>query len=136
MHALDRTASSDACAPAPARPHADVFARAGNWIVGDDTGMSSKTIWAVMLGLNLPGWCCEPADPDDLGRCLRLLELIPEWKPRIGEMAAVSQSWARMIPHWDRIAASMAKEVGIDWSKGRSAPKTYALMQMIRDGEL
>jgi len=30
---------------------------------------------------------------------------------------------------WDKAAECMDAEVGIDWSKGRSAPKTYKLMQ-------
>jgi hypothetical protein len=104
--------------------------RANSWIVGDDTGASSKAIWAHMMDAGAPrfGWS-HPWDPDDLGRCLRLLELIPEWKPRMPEMAVRSKSWAALVANWGTIAMSMADEVGIDCSKGRRAPKTYALMK-------
>lgn len=108
----------------------DIASRANAWIVGDDTGASSTAIWAHMMGAGAPrfGWSY-PLDPDDLGRCLRLLELIPEWKPRMPEMAARSKYWAALVGHWGTIAQSMTEEVGIDWSKGRRAPKTYALMK-------
>ncbi len=63
-----------------------------------------------------------PSDPSDLGRCLRLLELFPEWKSRMPEMATLNRGWASLIPQWDQISALMQEEVGIDWSKGSSAP--------------
>jgi hypothetical protein len=70
-----------------------------------------------------------PSDPSDLGRCLRLLELFPEWKPRVSEMAAYGAGWAGLTARWDEIANSMADEVGIAWEKGKSASRTYDLMQ-------
>ncbi len=112
----------------------DLVQRATQWIVSRDTGMSSKAIWAHMMGAE-PEWNCGPADPADLGRCLRLLALIPEWKPRMGEMAAYGGEWAALIPHWDELAAMMADEVGIAWEKGRNAPKTFDRMQAIRYGK-
>lgn len=107
--------------------------RALEWFAGDDTGVSSKTLACHMLGIKPKGmWSSYPFDPADLGRCLRLLELIPEWKPRVAEMAAVSEVWARMAERWQEMHDAMAFEVGIDWSKGREAPRTYDLMKEIR----
>lgn len=50
-----------------------------------------------------------PSDGDDLGRCLRLLDLMPEWKPRMVEMTAVSPYWAALVKHWDELAARHAQ---------------------------
>lgn len=116
--------------PAPGAV-ADVAARLASWFSSNDTGISSKAIAAHMTGGDVGegwggGW---PHDPADLGRCLRLLELFPEWKPRIGEMAEHGPGWAGLVARWDEIVQSMADEVGIDWSKGKSAPLTYDLMQ-------
>lgn len=108
------------------------IAKVMEWFIGDDTGLSSKSIAAHMCGakvgryLNYP-----PSDPSDLGRCLRLLERFPEWKARLPEMATVSKDWAKIIPHWDAAAAMMAEEAGIDWSKGKSARKTYDFMKSV-----
>jgi hypothetical protein len=73
--------------------------RAAAWRSGHDTGASSKAIWAVMTGQQ-PERSAYPMDEDDLGRCLRLLELIPEWKPRLPEMAVVSPYWAALVENW------------------------------------
>lgn len=100
--------------------------RALLWLAGRDSGLSSQAIAYHMLGLSSNG--NYPLDPSDLGRCLRMLELFPEWKPRISEMASYSKCWAGLCARWDALAAMMADEVGIDWSKGRNAPKTYQAM--------
>ena len=113
--------------------------RAMSWIAGDDTGLSSKAIWLHMTGVKpFPRdrrnrWE-HPWDPDDLGRCLRLLRLIPEWKDRLPEMTARSKSWARLVPHWDELHQMMADECGVDWEKSREAPKTYYAMKHVLDG--
>jgi hypothetical protein len=57
------------------------------WATGDDTGLSSTALCRFMLGLpsirNYP----PPSDADDRGRCIRLLNLVPEWWDRLDEMA-------------------------------------------------
>lgn len=108
--------------------------RINSWIVGGDVGLSSKTVWATMLGISLEdGEVPHPHDPADLGRCLRLLEVIPEWKPRLGELASLSPEWKALICRWDEVATSMETEVGIAWQKAKSAPATYAMMKSILD---
>ena len=100
------------------------------WFASDDTGMSSEAIAFHMTGIkSCDTWWCAPSDPADLGRCLRLLERFPEWKARMGEMVIHGGEWIGIIPHWNELANLMTDEVGIDWSKGRSAPITYAAMK-------
>jgi hypothetical protein len=109
----------------------DFSTRLAAWFVSGDTGISSKCIAAVMAGVpgdDIPDQYT-PSDPADLGRCLRLLELFPEWNERMPEMAKLNEDWANILPHWNDAAKMMAQEVGIDWSKGRSAPKTYNFMK-------
>lgn len=115
---------------APPQPDVEYTARLASWFSSDDTGISSQAIAAHMSGGTVDRWGWgHPHDPADLGRCLRLLELFPEWKPRIGEMAKHGPEWAALVARWDEIANAMADEVGIAWEKGKSAPKTYALMR-------
>ena len=109
-----------------------IAARYGAWTTTRDTGSSSFALGAYMLGAEVGSFkASHPHDPSDLGRCLRLLELIPEWKERMGEMSVLSPAWAALVAHWDELARLMELEVGIDWSKGKSAPVTYARMREI-----
>lgn len=105
------------------------LSRVIEWLTGNDTGASSKAIAAHMTTGKCNGEY--PSDPDDLGRCLRLLRLFPEWEARMPEMAAYGTAWLAMGPRWQEMARAMTEEVGIDWSKGNSARTTSDLMRGI-----
>lgn len=66
------------------------------WLLGDDTGISSKALVAHMLGVD--GETMAPWDASDRGRCIRLLKLMPEWIPRLDEMASVNNAWKACLP--------------------------------------
>jgi len=113
---------------------ATVQMRATNWLLGHDTGSSSQALCAYMLNAVKPANYAYPSDGGDLGRCLRLLELIPEWKPRIPEMAAHGPYWAALVARWSELTASLAEETGPEFDARRKpSPKTYKLMREILD---
>lgn len=64
----------------------DLNYRALQWALGEHTGVSSKTLCGHMLGIDV-AWKSPPSDADDRSRCIRLLQLIPEWESRLDEMA-------------------------------------------------
>lgn len=77
------------------------------WIAGPDTGISSKTIFAALTGIT---WTERfspdiPHDPDDFGRCYRLLLIFPEWRFRLAEVAMRFPVWGPMIAIWDELTA-------------------------------
>lgn len=92
----------------------DIKDRALVWLLGGDTGLSSETLCAHMLGIEYKGHSSPPSDSADRGRCIRLLKLIPEWQERLEEMADLKghsslvidakgmrqehNSWAKQIP--------------------------------------
>lgn len=96
---------------------ASVESRALFWALSGDTGNSSRTIAGHMTGNPTESHQMPPSDRDDRGRCIRLLELIPEWIPRLKEMvqydkpeqetgvvinssgiSAYDNSWSKQIP--------------------------------------
>jgi hypothetical protein len=96
------------------------------WLNGCDTGISSRAIFALMTGRHdvARGWGTDhPHDPDDFGRCHRLLKKFPAWRARIWEMGALSSEWAQLANHWDELEALFEEEE----PTGR-APKLYARM--------
>jgi hypothetical protein len=109
-----------------------------SWVAGDDTGASSMTIWSVMMGAEPQGrygsagaW---PADPDDFGRCYRLLTLIPEWRGRLGEVATRHPgAWTGLVEAWDELTALWEEEAGAGLDRaqlrGKSAPRLYRRMK-------
>ena len=55
--------------------------QAREWQCSGDTGASSQTMMSAAIGEDPPradrGRGCYPLDPDDLGRCVRLIERVP-----------------------------------------------------------
>lgn len=79
------------------------------WIVSNDTGVSSKTIWSVIMGVE-PDYADVPADEADYGRCIRLLQLIPQWQSRLNEVVDKYPEWKEAIK---RIRATLRKEENV-----------------------
>lgn len=98
-----------------------------NWIATGNVGASSKTM--AMVACGLPNKGDYPHDPDDLNRCLLMLEAVPEVRQHFDSIAKLGVVCGRLIARWDDIEKSFIGEVGLNWSKANSAPKTYALMK-------
>lgn len=78
------------------------------WERGLFVGSSSGTIFFV-LGGRLPlGFARDrlgatPRDPGDFSRCHRLLRVMPEWRSRLGEVAAKYPAWGPLVASWDEL---------------------------------
>lgn len=107
------------------------------WLACGARGSSSNAIVTHITGIpagsRYGGRMDHPYDPDDLDRCLQLLEAVPLLRVLLPSMASASPSWAALIARWDEIEASHLEEVGLRWTKAHSAPKTYAMMKQALD---
>lgn len=116
-------------------PGADksIIERGEAWLLDGNVGMSSKAIYYHMTGRESEDGYYPPADPGDLNRCLMLLDLIPEWRSRMPEMAAHGKQWAALALNWNEITGCFLNEVGLDWCHGKHkrATETYALMKKV-----
>lgn len=107
------------------------------WGVSDDTGASSKSIARAALGLKPPPHPDYPYDIADLGRCLRLLNAVPEARFGLTELGKVSRVWKALDERWDEIVRTANEEGPIatakpDFNTRRDYPRTYALLMSAR----
>lgn len=112
-------------------PHLSLAAT--NWLANGRRGTSSNTMFTVMTGVDAlrDSRPSHPYDPDDLDRCLALLHDVPELRPKLPLMAKASPAWAALIGVWDQLEALHIAEVGLGWTKGKSAVETYKLMRTV-----
>ena len=101
----------------------DIRQRAMDWLSGRDTGLSSQAMCLTLLGGKVR-WPHHPHDPADLGRCLRLLQVVPEWRGRLNEVAALSPEWAALVGAWSEIEALYREE-----EPSGTAPRCYERMR-------
>lgn len=98
------------------------------WLSCDDTGLSSNYMASA---LSAPSGCREnnhPRDPADFGRCLRLLDAVPELRAKLPRLSDVKHGrvWNAIYENWDAIERLYREE----YPSG-NAPKCYALMSEI-----
>lgn len=104
-----------------------------NWFLGGRVCESSKCMAAIASGAPAPMFKAYPLDPDDFNRCLLLLKAAPEVRNAFPEIANLSPVWLGLILNWDAIEGQFLEEAGLDWCKAISAPKTYKMIQDIRE---
>lgn len=75
------------------------------WLAHGERGQSSDAIFSYLTGVPLVGRLSPPCDTSDLRRCRRLLQSVPEFAARLGEMRSVSQGWAALVDRWDDLCA-------------------------------
>jgi hypothetical protein len=113
---------------------------AAEWMAVGHHGLSSATLFFHATGVR-PGYLRDrntpvdhPHDPSDLNRCLLLIDMAPEIGTKLPVMRDVSPQWAVLVAHWDDLVTTFNDEAGPDWSKAKSAPRTYAMMRGLLDG--
>mgnify|MGYP001026239194 FL=1 len=109
------------------------------WLANGETGISSKTIHAVLTGMvdnevfnTSPSWFRYdvPHDPSDFRRCYLLLKFIPEWKQRLHEVAERFPKWKPFVEQWDELTRLYEDER--DREDGK-APLLYKLMKELKN---
>ena len=101
--------------------------RETRWLFGGDTGNSSVVIWSVMTGVSQIMMRRDfdvPHDPDDFGRCHRLLNEFPEWRARMPEVGQRESEWTKIVAAWEELTALYEEEAPTG-----KAPKLYARLK-------
>lgn len=94
------------------------------WLASDDTGASSLYMASVLTG----EFIAEnhyPRDTADFGRCLRLVEAVPELEGKILEMSQHGKKWAVVAAHWHEWAEVYRADDG---------QRLYRLMRLCYEG--
>ncbi|MFL0980268.1 hypothetical protein [Vibrio parahaemolyticus] len=104
------------------------------WLAQERTGLSSECMAFTAAGIECRRYGSYPHDPSDFNRCLVLIHNVPEIRTHFSDIAKLNIQWKALISRWDELEETFIEEVGFNWSKADSAPKTYALMKEILKG--
>lgn len=75
------------------------------WLAGPEWGMASARLAYALTGHKAPGAppprAATPVDADSFRRCVEVLDLAPELRERLGELA--DGAWAPYVANWTRL---------------------------------
>ena len=106
------------------------------WLASDSTGLSSRYMARILATCAGLGSVPEeddlhfrgihyPHDPSDFGRCVGLLDAVPELRPHLPELTeGHGGAWARLVAVWDELEALYREELPTG-----KAPRLYARMR-------
>lgn len=99
-----------------------------DWFAHGERGISSEAMACAVGGMKPNDFWARfgnhPSDPDDLKRCIKFLDAVPEARQHLGEVAKLSKTWAKLIEHWDELEAMFREE----FPTGKT-PKLYQRMK-------
>lgn len=89
----------------------DAIKRIALWALSGTTGVSASTIASVALGIQEGGRVSfdMPYDAGDFGRCLRLLEMVPELHDYLPAVAKACPQWKPLLPIWSELTLLYAE---------------------------
>ncbi len=122
---------------APRPWHEGLSQGAIEWLAVGKQGLSSASLFFKATGVRPrvlrddKEATYHPVDPADLNRCLLLIAMAPEIADALPRMREVSPEWAVLVDHWDELTTLFHEEAGPDWSKARSAHRTFQRMQAL-----
>lgn len=111
------------CAPVckqPVNANAEHMTERGNilwWLEYGEHGLSSKTM-AIHLAdpflvpiLPQPSRKTAPVDPDDFKRCEWLLQAVPQFRQRLGQMKQAGPVWRNLVENWDTLRTMLDEQL-------------------------
>lgn len=88
------------------------------WYKNGERGTSSETIFFTLADKSISYNCKKPIafshphDCDDFRRCHMLLEWVPEWRARLGEMRELnSPQWNNLVLNWDKLTEMLKDQI-------------------------
>lgn len=83
------------------------------WIINGDVGVSSKTMWSVLQGIEYAG--DKPYDPDDFSRCYKFVKECNITKQELKNISKTLPYWKPYIDNWDKLTEMYEQNVNENW---------------------
>lgn len=84
------------------------------WLMHGEHGLSSKAMFNHLTRAtytNLSNSEIHPCDPSDFRRCYLLLKAVPQYKPRLKELKALSPVWSNLVDNWEKLTELLEEQM-------------------------
>ena len=103
-----------------------------DWIINGETGVSSKTMWACLKGVDIQrNYGGIPYDPDDFSRCYKFFKECNLTFPELYVVSEKLPHWKPYIENWETLSDMYEENVKTNWHK-KDEIGMYAFMKMLQ----
>ena len=99
------------------------------WIVNGRIGISSKTMWAILQGIEYVG--DKPYDPDDFSRCYKFVKLCNITEQDLQKISRTLPYWKPYIDNWQKLTEMYEQNDKEKWLNSKKIGM-YEFMQELR----
>jgi hypothetical protein len=99
------------------------------WIVNGRVGISSKTMWAVLQGIEYTG--DKPYDPDDFSRCYKFVKQCNIADQDLQKISRTLPYWKPYIDNWQKLTEMYEQNDRENWVNSKKI-RMYEFMQELR----
>jgi len=104
------------------------------WIIYGNVGISSKTIWAALKGIDIDSkFGDKPYDPGDFGRCYKLVE-----NCEVKDLSIIVEKlpyWKPYIDNWDKLCKMYERSISNDWNLFYYNDMYYFMQKLHKESE-
>ena len=101
------------------------------WIINGHVGASSKTMWAVLVGVDIERGD-KPYDPDDFSRCYKLYKQCELLKGDLYKISKKLPYWEPYINNWDKLCNMYEANLENNWTTSKDIGM-YEFMHKLRE---
>ena len=107
------------------------------WIVNGHTGVSSKTMWAALKGLEIkPTHGDKPYDPDDFSRCYKLVKDCFVPKSHLKKISEKLPYWKPYIDNWDKLTGMYEQNKKDNWTNSEKIGMFDFMQELRKESDL
>ena len=100
------------------------------WIVNGSVGISSKTMWGVLMGVKVERGD-KPYDPDDFSRCYGLYKSCELKQFDLNKIARILPYWKPYIDNWQKLSLMYELNIKQNWKNSKEIGM-YEFMRELR----
>jgi len=108
-----------------------------DWIINGDIGISSKTMWAALKGLDIrPEYGNKPYDPDDFSRCYKLVKQCNITEQDLQKISRILPYWKPYIDNWHKLTKMYEQNNKDNWINSKKIGMYEFMQELSAESDL
>lgn len=107
------------------------------WIIKGEVGVSSKTMWAVLKGIEVNDtFGDKPYDPADFGRCYKFAKQCGLTNDDLNKISTILPYWEPYIKNWGKLCEMYEENENNNWTNYEEIGMYEFMQLLLKESEI